>query len=308
MSGEALALTYLALAKWVTYLGLIGLTGAVVTRRIVLPHAGDEPAVQRRTDDTLRGIAIVAGVVAVLGAITRLYAQTYSVFGLDEPVTAELIYVVGVESRWARSFQPHAGLTVVAAAAALAIPRWPTAAWRVVLAATVLLWVTLPLTGHAMSWGMLDSHYLWMLQIGHGLGAGLWIGTLAAILVIASPLGHGTDGHRRFAELIDRFSPVAIRAVGLLLITGGLTAWFYIDALGQLVATPYGRVLLLKVGLVLATGAIGAYNWRRMTPRLGGAEGTAALVRSGRLEVACALLLLAATAVLVHLATPYELE
>ena len=309
---DALALVYLALAKWGTYLGLIGLTGAVVARWLLIPPSGGRAASATTVDRTLLLLTVSAGGVAALAAVARLLAQTYSVFGLDEPVTLELVRVIAVESRWGSRWQPQAGVAVLAGVASIAVPWQARLGWRVVVASTVLLWVTLPLTGHAMSWGRFDSHFLWLLQIAHGLAAGLWVGTLIAILVVASPLTltmtGSLEGHERFAGLIRRFSPLAMAAVATLVVTGGVTAWYYVETLPQLWTTPYGRTLLLKVGLVLATGAVGAYNWRRVTPRLGTEAGSGALRRSVGIEVAVALLLLAATAVLVHLATPYELR
>ncbi len=37
MEAEALSLVYLAFGKWLTYLGLVGLTGAVSLRQLIGP-------------------------------------------------------------------------------------------------------------------------------------------------------------------------------------------------------------------------------------------------------------------------------
>ena len=303
MDGEVLALVYLAFAKWVTYLGLVGLTGAVAARGLLIRCGQTDSS--KVVERTLLLLATYAGGVLVLVAAARLYAQTYSVFGLDEPVTVELLRVIGVESRWGSRWQPQAGFALLAGAAAIAA-RWQARlGWRIIVVSTGLLWITLPFTGHAMSFG---TYVPWFLQAAHGLAAGLWIGTLVAILVVSSPLVDSVDGNKRFADLVRRFSPLAMVAVATLLVTGGLTTWYYVDTLGQLWSSTYGRTLLLKVGLVVATAVVGVYNWRRLTPRLGTANGAEALRRSVRVEVAFALMLLGATSVLVHMATPYELR
>ena len=59
---------------------------------------------------------------------------------------------------------------------------------------------------------------------------------------------------------------------------------------------------------VISTGAVGFYNWRFLAPRLGDAAGSRRLFSSIRAELVCGLLLLAATAVLVHLAVPAEMR
>ena len=166
-------------------------------------------------------------------------------------------------------------------------------------------WITLPLTGHAMS---LDTRVPWLAQVAHGVGAGVWIGALAALVAAATGLVRQEEGHRRVTEIAGRFSSMALVAVGAIGVSGVVTALLYVGALGDLWTTAYGRVLLLKIVLFLITGAVGAYNWRVLLPRLGDAAGTRALLRSARLELVLAAGVLLATAVLVHLAMPSEME
>ena len=109
------------------------------------------------------------------------------------------------------------------------------------------------------------------------------------------------DRDRVIAELVHTFSPLAGTAVLAVLLTGGLTAVLYLENLNQLWETAYGRTLLIKISLVLATGAIGIYNWLRLRPRLGEPRGTAVFFYSGGAELFLALVLLGVTAVLVHL-------
>ena len=70
--------------------------------------------------------------------------------------------------------------------------------------------------------------------------------------------------------------------------------------------TTYGRVLLLKLLGVAVVLAVGAYNWKRLTPSLE-SEGTTELQRSVRMELFVAALVLLATAVLVALPTGRDL-
>lgn len=305
MDGETFALVLLAGAKWITYAGLIGLTGAVAVgglsssaSRFVQP--GDGIVEQR-----LGALAAGSAVVFLAGTAARLYAQTWSVFGLDEPVTLELVRVVGIDSRWGGRWQPQAGFAVLAA---MAVPVWkrrPRAGWWIGASAVAGAWITLPLTGHAMSF---ESRLPWVAQVAHGIGAGVWIGALAALVVVVSGLARQPAGHGRTPVLAGRFSPLAMVAVGVIALSGIVTAVLYVGAFADLRTTGYGRVLLLKVGLFLATGAIGARNWRILLPRLGEATGTRALLRSARLELVLAGGVLLATAVLVHLAVPSEME
>lgn len=304
MAGESSALVLLAGAKWITYLGLMALTGAVAVGRLLAPAAGDAGSGRGSVDRRLHRVAAAGAGLLVAGAAARLYAQTWSVFGLDEPVTLELVRVVGIDSRWgAGGWRPQAWAAVFAA---VAVAEWRYRArrgWWLAALATAGAWVTLPLTGHAASFPTAAPH---VVQVVHGLGAGLWIGSLAALVAVASRLGR-ERGHESVADGVRRFSALAQGAVAAVALSGVVTAVLYVGSWGDLEATAWGRHLLLKTALFLTVGAVGAYNWRRLTPRLGDAAGTKALLRSARVELLLAAAVLLVTAFLVHLAMPREM-
>lgn len=303
MDGESVALVLLAGAKWVTYLGLMGLTGVVAVGRLLAPASGVVDPRGGAVAARLRLVAAVSAVVLVLGAAARLYAQTWSVFGLDEPVTFELVRLIGIESRWAGGWQPQAAFAVLAVLGAAWWTRQPKRGWWLTALASAGAWITLPLTGHAASFGTSLPH---LAQVAHGIGAGLWVGALAVVVAVMPPLHRERQGQGRVADLVRRFSPMALTAVVTIALSGVVTGVFYLASADDLWATPYGRALLLKVVLFLATAAVGAYNWRRLTPRLGEASGPSRLLRSTRLELLLAAAVLLVTAVLVHLAMPRE--
>jgi len=306
MRGETFALIYLALAKWMTYVGLFMLTGACAARLVIVSlsvrRLGLSQAETNLLEKWLRNLALGSVVIVLLAALARLLAQSYVTFGIEEPVTLELIRIVGFESRWGGRWWQQVVAAGVALVAVVCVCVRPKFGWWVASAAVVGLVTTLPLTGHAMAGG--DGALIsWALQSGHGLAAGLWLGTLAAVLVLARGLrvSRCLDRDRVIAELVHTFSPLAITAVLAVLVTGAFTAILYLDNFRQLWETAYGRTLLIKVSLVLATGSIGAYNWLRLRPHLGEARGTAVLFYSGGAELLLALVLLGVTAVLVHL-------
>ena len=71
------------------------------------------------------------------------------------------------------------------------------------------------------------------------------------------------------------------------------------------IATPYGVTLMIKLGVVAAVAALGAWNWKRVKPRLGAEGGAMILKRStARAEVLAATVVLVITAVLVSLPSP----
>jgi putative copper export protein len=143
----------------------------------------------------------------------------------------------------------------------------------------------------------------------HVTAASLWIGSLLVLVVAGLPaiLRGSVPPERReglVAEMVSRFSNLALGAAALLGVTGVVTAWRHLKFLAALWTTPYGWAFDVKLCLVMIVAALGAWNWRRMRPRLG-AEGAAReLQRSATRELLVAGLVLVVTAVLVSLPTP----
>ena len=311
MSGEALALAYLSLAKGITYLGFFGLVGTVAVRFVVVPVARDRgtvaPHLLPLIAHRLGQVAVASAIILVSAAVARVFAQTYSVFGLDEPVTLELMQLVALETRWGEQWLPQLVATLCVVAAVAAMRPWPRVGWWLAAIGAAALAVTLPMTGHAMSHTG-GAALPWTLQVGHGLAGGLWLGTLAVVVATVrwSRANQFPEAGELTAALVNVFSPLAVAAVGTVLVTGAVTATLYFGRWSQLWQTSYGLTLIFKVTVMLATGAVGAYNWRRLRPRLGTASGSATLVRSAGLELVLACVVLAVTAVLVHLPMPHE--
>ncbi|MYD71642.1 MAG: hypothetical protein F4W89_13015 [Acidobacteria bacterium] len=285
-------------AAWITFLGLVGLTGAVTC----LPLISRACEIGEEVERVISGLATASALALVLGAGMRLYAQTWSVFGLDEALTIELVRVVAFESRWGGFWRPQAGIAVLAFVAVVGWRRWPRLGWGSAAVAVVAGWLTLPMTGHAMSF---DSSLPGAVLAVHGLAGGLWIGTLTAIVVATPKLILILGGHGYVARLVRSFSPLAIVAVTAVALSGLVAAVVNLETVDQLWTTRYGQVLLAKVGLFVLTGAIGLRNWRWVTPRLGNPFGTYALLRSAGAELAVGALVLLAAALLIHLAMPY---
>jgi putative copper export protein len=311
MTGEAYALLLLVLAKWITDVGIVWLVGACALRAItaVIARRGDRGDAGS-APDLDRGLVRHAGLalgLLLVATAARLYAQTYASFGLDEAVTGELLRLVAEETRWGGRWMWQGAAVVVAAPMVVLVMGQVRLGWWLLGAATLIVVGTAPLTGHAIAYSG-GAVVPMALQVGHLLAAGVWLGSLLALVAVALPrLGSGEGDHGLVvARLVDRFSPVALTAAALLAGTGVWTAVLYVDEIPQLWETLYGRALLLKVGLFGVTAALGAYNWRRVRPALTSTGGVARLRRSSRLELLVALTVLAVTAWLVHLPMPHE--
>jgi putative copper export protein len=143
----------------------------------------------------------------------------------------------------------------------------------------------------------------------HILAASTWLGTLLVLTIVGirGVLRSATSGPQRallISGLVNSFSPLALTAATIVVITGSTTAWLHLKRISALWTTSYGIALLVKLFFVAIVVVLGAWNWKRVRPSLG-AEGTEETIRrSATMELTFAGLVLIATAVLVTLPSP----
>jgi copper transport protein len=299
VSGGAFADGLLIASRLLWYTGCLAVIGASAFRLFVSPSAGRTPAGPDRAAATT---GMVAAAVLVAGALARVYAQTYAVFGLEEPVTMVLLVEVATGlPPWSTGWMQQFAAGAIALAALAAARSGRASAWILAHAAAMGAAASAPLTGHAVA--QPDGYLLpVVLQGAHVLAAGVWIGGLFVLLVAGIPWAARNARPERcgLAPLVSAFSRLALCGAGLLALTGGATAFLYLNAVADLWGTSYGRVLLVKVAMASGVAAVGFVNWRRVRPRLG--DGSSGLLRrTAALELAMAAAVLAATAVLVGL-------
>jgi copper transport protein len=157
-------------------------------------------------------------------------------------------------------------------------------------------------------------------QVAHIAAGAAWIGVLAQLLA-ARPL---IVAETRppcvglIAEIVRRFSPVALAAVAVLLVSGAYAAVRNLHAPAGLVTSAYGLTLLVKLVLVILVLAGGAINYRIVRPHLLrladspgrlSRDGTVWLRRFGRvleLEVTVGVLVVLVAGILGSVAPPGE--
>jgi putative copper export protein len=107
-----------------------------------------------------------------------------------------------------------------------------------------------------------------VLYVLHLWGAGIWIGGLAGLLILA--LGAVPAQARRdfWPSTIRRFSATAMTSVGVLVLSGLWLYWVHVDGVQQLVTTLYGRTLLVKLIVVAVLVLLGAANQFWLMPRI----------------------------------------
>jgi copper transport protein len=167
------------------------------------------------------------------------------------------------------------------------LPRILTevAGW-LVPALVVGIAVTIAAAGHAAASGPLSL----LVDAGHALTAGLWVGGLIALAAI----GRSVERHA-----LHKFSTLALASVLTLIVTGTLNSLRHLTAVEQLWSTRYGLTLFIKLTLVAGALAVAAVS-RRHTKQ------DRVPVRSVRLEATLTVAVLVLTALLTMTAPPPE--
>jgi uncharacterized membrane protein len=135
----------------------------------------------------------------------------------------------------------------------------------------------------------------------HLLAAGVWIGGLAALLVLLPGLGRDQR-----VRAVRRFSFTAALALAAMVITGTVLALTEVGSWAALFSTGYGQLVLLKVGLLACLACLGALNRYRNVPAAG--RSVSGLRAVSRVEVAVGATALLAAATLSGLAPPSAVQ
>jgi copper transport protein len=244
----------------------------------------------------------------VAAPVVRRRASTVGLVGVLVSVVALLLALAGTAAR------KHLSLGGAFAAGGGALVA------QVVLLAIALVGFLLGAVGRGVGWvlaflaslalalrGIVGGNWTRLVKPLHVLAGGLWIGTLFVLVVttlVVRPRWQGGAHGAAVAAMVRRFSRLALVSSALLALTGVVTAWRHLKYVAALWTTPYGWALDAKLLVVIAVAAMGAWNWRAVSPRLGDDAATDALTRSSRNELALALLVLVITSVLVSLPAP----
>jgi copper resistance protein D len=217
------------------------------------------------------GLALIA-----LSGIAWLLLQTSAMSGrpLGEALADGLIWVV--------LSQTHFGMVTIARGAilvlltlSLAVP-WTRVQWFGAPMLSAVLVAAIAWTGHAAGTvGRIGPVHL-AADALHLLTAGVWTGGLVPLLLLLGEASKHNDPNGASIALhaARRFSTLGIISVGVLLATGLVNSWILIGSLRGLVATDYGRLVLLKVALFGAMLSVATLNRMRLTPNLANPPGS----------------------------------
>lgn len=211
--------------------------------------------------------------LALLISLVGIIALTASMYGVE-------LFAVGRTMLGAMICESDAGTAwvyrMIALAAALGavtqLHRRPTPAAIIVAIAGSIALATLVWAGHAGASEGLSGWIHRMSDALHMLAAAVWLGAIAAFLILLWPRG-GSPSSTRLAvaaQSLDRFAPVGTICVLVVAATGLVNAQMIVGVanLGRLPSSPYGQLLLVKLLFFASMLGLAAANRWRLTPAL----------------------------------------
>lgn len=301
--------TAFGIARGITYAATALLVGGLIFLLVVWRTAVLGPATARA-----RRIAVGAAVAGVVAGLAGLVLQGATASGETfwsalDPDTIQSVLDTRFGRAWGLRVLVFAAL---AAIAWLALRGRPLPQARVIAVAfglgAAVLCVAPSLAGHASA--SEPAAALVPLDVLHVLAMSAWIGGLAVLLLVV-PLAtralEPAERTRLLARLLLRFSPLALACVLVLIATGTAQSLLHIDRWGALLDTPFGRAVLIKIGLLAVLVGFGAWQRQKVVPRLraladaGESPGRAGLTLRNvlRAEVALTIVVLGVTSALV---------
>jgi len=248
-------------ARWLTYLAMAVFVGyALFQLAIWGPSA--PPALSARLEAPARRLLFIAlslffAAQALALLVHAGQAITVEIVPPWHKAVSDVLFFTRYGALWAARFMLGLGLLSLE----LRVPRWKH--WGALGLATAII-ISLALASHAAA----DAQPLWPLFTDglHALAASAWVGGLiyfGLALFVARPLDPPL-----VAQLIRRFSALAICSVATLILSGTLMSVWRVGSFSALTGTLYGQTLLGKLTLALGMLALGAVNLLVISSRM----------------------------------------
>ena len=233
----------------------VGLAGLLLLGFVLLPRDPDaRPRAGARLARLRRGLWIAQ--LVVVAAVAGLLIRWNGVETLLSSVTGKLVVLRGLLTL--------ALAPAVLDAGVLAAGRPPGRRNGAYGAAVALMLLgALALSGHALA--APDHRALQLTVLGiHLLFISLWVGAIVAVVAGTAGIPSPLPVRERLRVEAGRFTALVAVCIPLMLITGVYNAGMNMRAVGELASSTYGRVLDVKVGMVLLMIALGVGGavWR----------------------------------------------
>lgn len=234
-------------------------------------------------DRRLESLAWWSAALTLLGSLGIIWSRAAQFSGRSLPDSFEVLGEL-VQTNRAGTLD---AIRIVLALVAVVAVLTPGRVRFVALPAMAAVLHTFSLSGHA--WTSSPVGLTVGVDALHLLAVATWVGGIIALAVVSRALAEPSD-------VIHRFSAVAASTLVVVLATGVGSTLLHVDSWSNLFDTRYGRLLSVKIGVVVLMVLLGAQH-RRVVAR--GVEWTGRRLASISAEGALGLVVIGITAALV---------
>ncbi len=289
------------LSGWLLFLTLVLSLGAVAGYWIILPRAAlDEGLTSPWLRKGAARLGRMAGLLLPL-AMGLIFVRQLREFRDPFVTWSEDARLLVTGTEWGTTWLWGMVGSLIALGGFSLASSGRRSGWWMATMSTLALGAFPAFTGHANGTGSLRPVTL-LADTLHVWAVGGWIGGLTLMLLLERAWRRDPPGGdpSLLPALVPAFSPLAVVCVVTLVATGLVASWVHLPSVSALWSSGYGRLLTFKVLLVGAVLALGAVNWKRITPRLTEHGGPSQLRRSAAVELLIAHIVIALTAILVR--------
>ena len=253
---------------------VVALGGSILMLGLFFPafrtfnQEGQPPAFAGQLNASVERWFFWGACVGVVAAILNLCVDVAEIQGrtIFGGVSAAMVWRFATITTVGHLSLLRLGALILTAGAMLVKGRWK---WRLGLVTALAAAVCESLISHAAAQPTGRIAVI-TVELIHILAASLWLGVLIHLLLARRAIESATDpaGSALVAEVVRRFSPVAMTAVGLLGISGLYLVIRYLCTPAAVPTTAYGLTLLVKLVLLVPLLYAGYVNYRIIRPGL----------------------------------------
>ncbi len=239
------------LPAFLQYSGLVVLTGALTTRSLTIATCAEtSPAlagtVRRRLDIVLATALITLTFSAPAMFLVRAVMMSGRPIAEITPVLPTLLFHSHYGVVWSIRCLLLIALWTLALPLTISNRQWLTK--LMLLLGGLVAW-TLSAVGHAAGWA--DFSWQQLTDWLHIVSASLWAGGMLSTLYIIWPLLHSESSQNFIDHATARLSRLSEKVFLIVIATGLVNLYLQIHQPSDLLYTSYGRILSLKMLLVL---------------------------------------------------------
>ena len=255
------------LARWLTYLASLALTGGALFVVAVWQPAVRMADLEEGVRPPWRRISSVALLLLVAASLIWLLLQAGQAAGQEitlpwHPAAGQVLFTTRFGVLWLARITLALLMVWL-----LQREDGPRNRWLAFGAGTLLL-LTISLGSHAAAE---PEPFLPILSDWiHLIAASVWVGGLVHFVaaMVASRGLEDASRSRLTAILIPRFSSLALISVGVIVLSGVYASILHVGSFEALTTTLYGRTLLVKIAFFLPMAALGALNLLSTSPKM----------------------------------------